>query len=86
MSRLAHSSEKPPNQSKHARTSRSDLLGAMLSATDSGGHLTILSLANVLRGMGISEPTAERLIGQAEMEGVLIRSGKETWIWLQQSS
>jgi len=87
MARRAHSSEKLRKQpERNSPASTSDLLSAMRSATDSGGLLTIPSLANELRGMEISEPTAERLIGQAELEGVLMRSGKETWSWLQQSS
>jgi hypothetical protein len=55
----------------------------MKSATASDGTLTIASLDSTLLGMEISEPTAEHLIGQAEMEGVLLRSGADTWSWLQ---
>ena len=80
------------SKGKHNRTKRKshsssfELLSAMESATASDGTLTIASLATALLGMEISEPTAEHLIGQAEMEGVLLRSGTDTWSWLQQSS
>jgi len=60
-----------------------ELLNAMKSATAPDGTLTIASLDSMLLGMEISEPTAEHLIGQAEMEGVLLRSGADTWSWLQ---
>ena len=76
----------------HSRTTHNshggayELLSAMKSATASDGTLTIASLASTLFGMEISEPTAEYLIGQAEMEGVLQKTGSDTWSWLQQSS
>jgi hypothetical protein len=87
MARRAHSYEALHKGPKlNARASASELLRAMRSATDSAGHLTISSVAYELRRMEISELTAERLVGQAEMEGVLMRSSKDTWSWLQQSS
>jgi hypothetical protein len=58
----------------------------MKSSTASNGTLTIASLASALLVMEISEPTAEHLIGQAEMEGVLQKFDVDSWIWLQQSS
>ena len=83
VTRRAHSYEELRKSHKsNASVSAPDLLMAMRSATNSGGHLTITSLANELREMEITEPTAERLIGQAEMEGVLMRSGRQTWSWL----
>ncbi len=75
------------NQTKRkSHGSVSELLRAMKSSTASDGTLTIASLASTLRGMEISEPTAEHLIGRGEMEGVLQKSGVNTWFWLQQSS
>lgn len=86
------SSRARPTKDKRNRTegkshgSAFELLSAMKAATASDGAVTISSLATTLLGLEISEPTAEHLIGQAEMEGVLIRSGADTWSWLQQSS
>ena len=65
---------------------RSRTIRAMHEATDESGILTIESLDNELAKMGIEEPTSEHLIGQAEVEGILLRNGSETWSWLQQSS
>jgi hypothetical protein len=84
MARRAHSYESRHLGPKlNARASASELLGAMRSATDSVGHLTISSVAYELRRMEISDLTAERLVGQAEMEGVLMRTSESTWSWLQ---
>ena len=87
VSRRARSSKDMHNRTTHnSHGGAYELLSAMKSATASDGTLTIASLASTLFGMEISEPTAEYLIGQAEMEGVLQKTGSDTWSWLQQSS
>ncbi|MFL2974833.1 MAG: hypothetical protein ACJZ42_00745 [Candidatus Thalassarchaeaceae archaeon] len=58
----------------------------MHDATDRHGILTIASLERELTKKGISELSSEHLIGQAEMEGILLRHGDDSWSWLQQSS
>ncbi len=58
----------------------------MREATDEAGILTIESLDNELAKMGIDETTSQHLIGQAELDGILVRNDSETWSWLQQSS
>jgi hypothetical protein len=85
-SRACSTKDKSNRSEGKSHGSAFELLTAMKSATASDGAVTISSLATTLLGMEISEPTAEHLIGQAEMEGVLIRSGADTWSWLQQSS
>ncbi len=87
LSRRARSTNDKTNQTKRgSHGSAFELLNAMKSATASDGTLTIASLDSTLLRMEISEPTTEHLIGQAEMEGVLLRSDADTWSWLQQSS
>ena len=65
---------------------RSRAMRAMRDATDDSGILTIESLEEELAKMGINEPTSHHLIGQAEVEGLLLRNDSESWSWLQQSS
>ena len=52
-------------------------------STASNGTLTIESLSMELLKEGYEEPTAEQVIGGAELEGILIRKGSESWAWLQ---
>ena len=72
------------SSSSNAHPSR--LIGAMREATGDDGQLTLKSLSRVLDRMEISETSAEKLIGQAEIEGRLLREGDDTWSWLQQTS
>ena len=64
----------------------SELIRAMKSATGETGALTLESLRIQLATLDSNRSTAEMLIGQAEAEGILIRSGDDEWSWLQQSS
>jgi len=52
-------------------------------STASNGTLTVESLSMELLKEGYEEPTAEQVIGSAELEGILIRKGQESWAWLQ---
>jgi len=79
-------SEKASNAEVNQGNSRSKLLWAMYEATDEYGQLSIASLAEELAKLGIFEPTPDYLIGQAEIEGILIRHDPNSWTWLQQSS
>ncbi|MDP6913082.1 MAG: hypothetical protein QF736_04080 [Candidatus Thalassarchaeaceae archaeon] len=65
---------------------RSRAMRAMRDATDDSGILTIESLEAELAKMEIYETTSHHLIGQAEVEGILLRNDSESWSWLQQSS
>jgi hypothetical protein len=62
------------------------LIGAMRAATDDQGILTLQRLQAELDRIGIKQPSAEYLVGQAEVEGEIIRSEGNSWSWLQQSS
>ena len=52
-------------------------------STSSDGILTTESLSREMLKEGYEEPTADQVIGSAELEGILIRKGPETWAWLQ---
>lgn len=51
-------------------------------STDAEGILTLARLRSNLAAAGISDPSAEQVIGQAEQQGVVHRSGQEQWRWL----
>ena len=72
--------------SSNAGNNHSRAIQAMRDATDNTGILTIESLEKELAKMDIYQNTSHHLIGQAEIEGILLRNGPETWSWLQQSS
>jgi len=74
-----YSAQKPGNL-------RSKSIQAMHDATDHHGIMTIASLERELSKKGISEISSEHLIGQAEMEGILLLHDGDSWSWLQQSS
>ena len=54
----------------------------MRQSTGSDGRLTIKTLSSELEKEGYTEPSAEQVIGQAEMEGILFRADPESWHWL----
>ena len=54
----------------------------MRQSTGSDGRLTIQKLSSELEKEGYAEPSAEQVIGQAELEGILVRAGPDSWSWL----
>ena len=74
--------QKPHSAESHS----SQHVAAMMDATGDDGQLPLSSLSRSLERMDIHGTTAEKLIGQAEFAGRLIREGQDTWSWLQQSS
>ena len=52
-------------------------------STDIQGILTLARLRDNLAAEGIAEPTAEQVVGSAEEEGVVHRSGQDQWRWLE---
>ena len=54
----------------------------MRQSTSDDGILTLEGLSTELEKEGHVEPSAEQVIGQAEMEGILVRSGPDSWSWL----
>ena len=51
-------------------------------ATDKDGNLTKSFLDKYLSDEGLIESSSEYLIGQAEVQGFLIRVDENTWNWL----
>ena len=54
----------------------------MRQSTGRDGRLTIQTLSSELEKEGYAEPSAEQVIGQAEMEGILFMADSESWYWL----
>ena len=54
----------------------------MKQSTGEDGMLSLKSLSRELEKEGVAEPSAEQIIGQAELGGMLIRSGPDSWSWL----
>ena len=54
----------------------------MKQSTGDDGTLTLKSLSRELEKEGVDEPSAEQIIGQAELGGILIRSSPDNWSWL----
>jgi len=46
------------------------------------GNLSLESVINTMMKEGFDNTTAEQIIGQAEMQGLLIRVDSDTWNWL----
>jgi len=44
--------------------------------------LTLETLAVELEKEGYDDPSAEQAIGQAELGGILVRAGPDSWSWL----
>ncbi len=85
-SRLHSKEKKAAHSETDQGSSRSKLLRAMHDATDDNGMLSIASLADELSKLGFVETSPDYLIGQAEIEGMLLRHDSNSWTWLQQSS
>ena len=62
--------------------STSKFLRAMNDATNEDGILEDSALQRILDERKIVDPSAEYLIGQAELEGIIIRISPKTWSWL----
>ncbi|HJN70138.1 MAG TPA: hypothetical protein QF525_01725, partial [Candidatus Thalassarchaeaceae archaeon] len=56
--------------------------GIMLDSTNSDGILTMDKLTQKLMEKGVENPTAEEILGMAEVQGVIIRSAPNSWLWL----
>ena len=62
--------------------STSKFLRAMNDATNEDGILEDSVLQRILDERKIVDPSAEYLIGQAELEGIIIRISPKSWSWL----
>ncbi len=81
-SRLASQQAKAESKASMSRGGAEAIRRIMRQATSSDGTLTVESLSQELLKEGYDEPTAERVIGGAELDGVLIRNSPTSWAWL----
>ncbi|MBT3654332.1 MAG: hypothetical protein HN534_05330 [Euryarchaeota archaeon] len=58
------------------------MLRIMKNSLDDNGNLSLESVKNSMLIEGIDNTTVEQIIGQAEMQGLLIRVDSNTWNWL----
>ena len=79
---IASKSLKSPLPRMPEELTHSSLIKIMKEATDDEGFLSIESLQSSLHNSDIYSPTSEYLIGQAESEGVIIRTKMGTWEWV----
>ena len=63
-------------------SSTSKSLQAMNDATNEHGILESAVLQTILDEREISDSSAEYLIGQAELEGIIVRISTNSWGWL----
>ena len=77
--------KKKESKKKIAKINNENILGGLSvlkKATDKDGNLTKFSLDKYLTEEGLIDSSSEYLIGQAEVQGFLIRVDENTWNWL----
>ena len=76
--------KKKESKNKIAKINNENLggLSVLKKATDKDGNLTKSFLDKYLSDEGLIESSSEHLIGQAEVQGLLIRVDENTWNWL----
>ncbi|MDB3854788.1 hypothetical protein OAU60_01340 [Euryarchaeota archaeon] len=74
--------QKEMKQKSFSMKKSSDPFNMLKMATDKNGDLNKNSLDKKLTDEGLLEITSEYLIGQAEMQGLLVRVNQNTWNWL----
>ena len=77
--------KKKESKNKLAQINNKKILGGLSvlkKATDKDGNLTKSSLDKYLSEEGLIESSSEYLIGQAEVQGFLVRVNENTWNWL----
>ena len=76
------------NEKKRKQLKTRDIANAgtiqriMKQSTDERGVLTLQSLRECLDIEGVTEPSAEQIIGMAELQGVVHRASRDEWKWL----
>jgi len=76
------------NEKKRKQLKTRDIANAgtiqriLKQSTDERGVLTFQSLRECLDTEGVTEPSAEQIIGMAELQGVVHRAGRDEWKWL----
>ena len=58
------------------------MLRIIKNSLGDNGDLSLESVINTMMKEGFDNTTAEQIIGQAEMQGLLIRVDSDTWNWL----
>ena len=77
--------KKKESKNKLAQINNKKILGGLSvlkKASDKDGNLTKSSLDKYLSEEGLIESSSEYLIGQAEVQGFLVRVNENTWNWL----
>ena len=75
------------NEKKRKQLKTRDIANAgtiqriLKQSTDEIGVLTLQSLRECLDIEGVTEPSAEQIIGMAELQGVVHRAGRDEWKW-----
>ena len=73
------------SKTKISKANNENILGGLSvlkKATDKDGNLIKSSLEKLLSEEGLIDSSSEYLIGQAEVQGFLIRVNENTWNWL----
>ena len=76
------------NEKKRKQLKTRDIANAgtiqriLKQSTDERGVLTLQSLRECLDIEAVTEPSAEQIIGMAELQGVVHRAGRDEWKWL----
>ena len=75
--------EKKRKQLKTRDTANTGIIQRILKqSTDERGVFTLQSVRECLDIEGVTEPSAEQIIGMAELQGVVHRDGQDEWKWL----
>jgi len=75
--------EKKRKQLKTRDTANAGTIQRILKqSTDERGVFTLQSVRECLDIEGVTEPSAEQIIGMAELQGVAHRAGQDEWKWL----
>tara|TARA_Y100000768_G_C23932145_1_gene660660 strand:- start:23 stop:310 length:288 start_codon:yes stop_codon:yes gene_type:complete len=87
-SEISQEIENKLNEKKRKQLKTRDIANAgtiqriLKQSTDERGVLTLQSLRECLDIEGVAEPSAEQIIGMAELQGVVHRAGQDEWKWL----
>ena len=81
-SRIAAEESRRAAVEEKARGGPEAIRRIMRQSTGDDGTLTLETLSVELDKEGYDEPSAEQVIGQAELEGILVRASPDSWSWL----
>ncbi len=70
------------SKSNNSQVSKFQINDCFNKSTNELGHINIEKLKIELKKLGNYAPSAEQLIGQAELEGEMIRIDDENWEWI----